>query len=215
MKPRLELGDPVLAAIERERRRIGDQLHEKLCQSLAVLAIQVALLARHAKAGKAVDAELAELAANVNRAISQTYAVSHELQATNLQGCGLHDSLHALAQELGTPCEVVCDPELALPAATSLALLRIAEEAVRNAVRHAAAKQITISLRTKPRGLTLEICDDGQGFTPAPTTARPLSGLGLMRRHARAVHARLRLRSAPGKGTVISCSVPRDRVPEL
>lgn len=213
MRPRIEPADPVLAAIERERQRIGDQLHEKLCQSLAVLAIQVALLARHAKAGKAVDAELVELAASVDRTLSQASTVSHELQANNLNGSGLRDSLRALAQELSTPCEVVCDAAVALPAATALSLLRIAEEAVRNAVRHAAAQKITISLRAGPAALTLEIRDDGQGFTPAPTPAPKLSGLGLMRRHARAAHARLRLHSAPGQGTVVSCSIPRARAP--
>ena len=214
MKPRIEPTDEVLAAIERERRRIGDQLHEKLCQSLAVLSIQVALLGRQLKAGKPVEAGLETLAESVQSSITQAHAVSRELQSPRLEGSEFLDALRELAKETATPCEFVCKKPVAVPAATAQSLLRIAEEAVRNAVRHAAAKKILISLRATPRALTLEVRDDGQGLGSVPTAGHKVGGLALMQRYAHEIRAKLKLCSEPGKGTVVSCTLPPVRAPK-
>jgi signal transduction histidine kinase len=213
MRPRSEPADEVLAAIERERRRIGDQLHEKLCQSLAVLSIQVALLGRQLQAGKPVDKALETLGEAVQSSIDQAHAISRELQSPRLEGSEFIDALRELAKGTATPCEFVCTEPVAVPAATSLSLLRIAEEAARNAVRHAAAKKLTISLRATPRALTLEVRDDGQGLGSAPTVGHKLSGLALMHRHASEIQAKLEVRSQPGQGTVVLCTLPYRRPP--
>lgn len=208
MRPRSVPTDEVLAAIERERRWIGDQLHEKLCQSLAVLSIQVALLQRQIQAGKPVEAALESLAQGVQGSITQAHALSRELQAPCLEGSELLDALRELAKEAAAPCEFVCKKPLAVPAATALSLLRIAEEAVRNAVRHATPNKILISLRATTRTLTLEVRDDGQGLAAAPTASHKLSGLALMQRHAHEIQGKLELHSEPGQGTRVSCTVP-------
>lgn len=208
MKLPSEPADEVLAAIERERRRIGDQLHEKLCQSLAVLSIQVALLARQLQAGKPVTAALETLAQGVQGSINQAHALSRELQSPRLEGSELLDALRELAKETATPCEFVYKKSVPVPAATALSLLRITEEAVRNAVRHAAATKIVISLRATARTLTLEVRDDGRGLGSGPTADHKLSGLALMQRHARAIRAKLELHSEPGQGTTVSCTLP-------
>ena len=202
--------DVVLAAIERERQRIGNNLHEKLCQSLTALSIQVALLARRVKAGKSVDAEFEQLAHDMQNSIVQAHAVSLELRSPNLAGSGLLDALKLLASETSreSPCEFSCEAPVSVhDAAAALALLRIAEEAVRNAVKHGEPRSIRIALSQTPRAITLKISDDGQGFVPVATEPEGVGGTALMHRHARAARIKLKISSAPGKGTVVSCVV--------
>ena len=69
------------------------------------------------------------------------------------------------------------------------------------------AKHVTISLSQTPRAITLEIRDDGKGFLPAKVNGR-IGGIDLMRRRARSAGATLAVESAPGRGTVVSCSLP-------
>ena len=210
MRPPIQVNDVVLAAIERERQRIGNHLHEKLCQSLAALSIQVAVLARRVKAGKSIDADIEQLARDVQSSVTQAHAVSEELQLPNLEGSGLLDSLKKLATETTgeVPCQCVCEePVIVHDAAAALALLRIAEEAVRNAVKYGQPGKITIALRQTPRAITLKISDDGQGFSAATTEPEWVHGTALMHRYARAVGMKLKMESAPGKGTVVACSL--------
>jgi signal transduction histidine kinase len=88
-------------------------------------------------------------------------------------------------------------------------LLRIAEEAVRNAVKHGEPQRILISLSQTPRAITLKVSDDGQGFAPVVTEPEGVCGTALMQRHARAAGITLKIKSTLGKGTVVSCGVPR------
>jgi signal transduction histidine kinase len=89
-------------------------------------------------------------------------------------------------------------------------VLRIAEEALHNAVRHAAARHVTVRLRGEPRALRVEVTDDGTGFDPADPELRSHHlGLTSMEERARELGGRLALRSQPGGGTVVSLEVPR------
>src|SRR5215210_2108889 len=98
MKKAPKVDDVVLSAIEREQQRIGNQLHEKLCQTLAGISIQVGLMTAHAQDSKAVKvAEVELLGRHIQDAIDQARALSGDLRALNLEGTGLLQALGNLA----------------------------------------------------------------------------------------------------------------------
>ena len=90
-------------------------------------------------------------------------------------------------------------------------MLRIAQEALHNAVRHGAARRVTVRLNGAERRLTLEVADDGVGFDPGDPELRSRHlGLTSMEERARELGGALELRSAPGAGTTVRLEVPRD-----
>jgi two-component system sensor histidine kinase UhpB len=96
---------------------------------------------------------------------------------------------------------------------TEVSVYRIAQEALANAVRHANASRVVVTLAARDGILHLEVADDGRGFDPA---ARPAVALGLasMEERALALGGRLEIRSAPGAGTTVTLACPLDlRVP--
>ena len=96
-----------------------------------------------------------------------------------------------------------------MPAKVANDLLRIGQEALTNAVRHANARQITLTLDFEPRAVRLAVNDNGCGLTAA-SSEPGTGGFGLrgMRARANALHADLRIHSAPGAGTTITLTVP-------
>jgi signal transduction histidine kinase len=209
---RKELDDVVLAAIEREQQRIGNRLHEKLCQTLAGISIQVGLLTSQVKEAKPINArQVQQLGENLQEAIDEARLISRELRGPQMEGAGLLDALGQLADATAeaVPCEYFCEkPVFVSDACTAAGLFRIAEEAVHNAVKHAAPKRILISLTRSRNALNMEIRDDGRGFEPAMANGSA-AGIGLMHRYARAIDATLRIQSERGRGTTVSCAVPK------
>ena len=92
---------------------------------------------------------------------------------------------------------------------TATHLYRIAGEAVQNAVRHARAKDIEVSLSEDKQGLLLKIRDDGAGFSAPPPGGAAQLGMQIMRYRAGLIGAILTIQSAPKRGTVVSCRLPR------
>jgi signal transduction histidine kinase len=89
-----------------------------------------------------------------------------------------------------------------LPPEVHIALYRIVQESLNNAVKHSSAKHVDIHLRWHPDGVDLRVKDNGQGFVPgAPPRGR--LGLGIMQERARSIGAVLRLQSAPGRGAAV------------
>ena len=100
------------------------------------------------------------------------------------------------------------DPEVQVSAEHGEALVRIASEAVRNAVRHGGAEQIDVVLRAEP--LCLSITDDGRGFAPGEKARHVAGGFGMtsMRERARAIGAEFSVTSFPGEGTTVQVTRP-------
>ena len=130
-----------------------------------------------------------------------------------MEGAGLLNALGELADATTgeVPCEYFCEkPVFVSDAYTAAALFRIAEEAVHNAVKHAGAKRILIALRRQGSTLNMEVRDDGQGFDAANANANGgASGIELMHRYARAIDGTLKIQSESGRGTSVSCAVPK------
>ena len=203
--------DAILAAVEHERQRIGALLHENLCQSLAGVTIQLDVMLRRLQAGKPVnEADLRLVSEHVHDAIDFTRSTIGSLGAPQVEGAAFTETLGQLTDAAGKKmsCEYICEKPVFLSDTRAvLTLLRIAEEALANAERHAHAKHTVVSLSQTPGTITLKIRDDGKGFLVDKLDGR-ITGIDLMRRRARSVGATLEIESAPGRGTVVSCCLP-------
>ncbi|MFC9329902.1 GAF domain-containing sensor histidine kinase [Kitasatospora sp. NPDC057015] len=198
-----------------ERARIAHDLHDAVSQKLFSLRLTAkaaaTLVDRDPDRARAELAEVARLAAE---AADELRAVVVELRPAALEEDGLVATLASQVQVLDRAhtAEVSFDADgvRALPGAQEAAVLRVAQEALHNALRHSGAARVVVTLTGTPaRGAVLRVTDDGRGFDPE-SVRRAGRHLGLvsMRDRAAAVGGRLTLESAPGKGTAVELEVP-------
>lgn len=211
---RRRLEREILEAGEREKVRFGQDIHDGLGQQLAALEMLSRMLSgelrRAAPAQPARAPErLEEIAAAAHRALQDARRLAAGLAPHQLEDYGLAYALQALAEQVNKAAPPACElvrigetrPD---SAAVELQFYRIAQEAVSNAIRHAKARRITITLDTSGDRTLLRISDDGRGFDAAGTQSAGL-GRRVMRHRADLVGARLEITSAPDAGTVITC----------
>ncbi|MFI7273674.1 GAF domain-containing sensor histidine kinase [Streptomyces sp. NPDC049879] len=197
-----------------ERARIAHELHDAVSQKLFSLRLTAqaatALLDRDPARARSELGQIAELAAE---AAEELRAAVIELRPAALDEDGLLATLRAQVNVLDRahPARVTlsCQEPRALPAAQEEALLRVAQEALHNALRHAAPTLVEVSLCRRGGATVLRVADDGTGFDPEAVRARGRHlGLVSMRDRAAAVGGTLTVRSAPGAGCVIEMEVP-------
>lgn len=203
------------AAILAERDRLAGEIHDGLEQGLTAIMLQLDAAARHPgqPAGALHFIRRARSMAEFSRAEVQ-HAV-WDMQSPLLANASLAAALRHVADQTssGSPTVqvTVSGPLRPLPSSHEHHLLRIAQEAITNAVKHARARTIRVALDYSGPDVTLTITDDGAGFDPAAVPADSAVGhFGLhgMRARARTIGARLEIRSHPGGGTVIQVQVP-------
>lgn len=201
----------LLEAAEREQRRIGQELHDHLCQHLLGAAFATKALAGALDRDKSTHAPaLHDLARLVNDAVAQTRDISRGLHPVELDADGLMFALKSLAGRASrtVPCEFRCtqnilisDPERALQA------YRIAQEGIAAAL-HTNAKQITISLSEDANTIDLFVKDDG--MIAGELTTDPLgTGARTLHYRARALGGTLSITFQPEQGTTLHCSFPK------
>lgn len=197
-----------------ERARIAHELHDAVSQklfSLRLTAQAAAALVDHAPAR--AKEEIRQVAALAAEAADELRAVVVELRPAALEDDGLVATLRTQAEVLNRVHAAAvtfhAHQVRALPAAQEEAVLRVAQEALHNALRHARADTVDVTLEGHGKGVRLRVSDDGRGFDPAGVrrAGRHL-GLVSMRDRAGGVGGRLGVRSEPGKGTVIEMEVP-------
>ncbi|MFB4197770.1 GAF domain-containing sensor histidine kinase [Streptomyces carpaticus] len=199
-----------------ERARLAHELHDAVAQKLFSLRLTAQAAATLMDRDPArARSELRQVTRLAAEATDELRAAVIELRPAALEEDGLAATLRAQIQVLDRahPARVTLEASDAkpLPAAQEEALLRVAQEALHNALRHAAADRVTVSLGPPPAGggAVLRITDDGAGFDPeAVRGAGRHLGLVSMRDRAQAVGGTLTVRSAPGAGTVIEMEVP-------
>lgn len=202
----------LLEAAEREQRRIGQDLHDHLCQHLLGAAFATKALAGELdKEGSKVSPQLHDLARLISDAVSQVRDISRGLHPVELDSAGLMSALQELANRVSqmVPCKFVCEKNVLVSDANSaLQAYRIAQEAVANALQQTGAQKITIKLAENNRSVCLEVSDDG--IREGELTADQ-SGLSAKIMHYRmnAIGGELSIRHPKGKGTRVSCSFPR------
>ncbi len=198
-------------AVVEERNRVARELHDAATQTLFSLVLNARAAALTTE-DPAARATLEEFVARTTAALQELRGLVHALRPKSLERDGLAATLGDHADALRTSgARVVVDAAegLLLPLDTEHALLRIAQEAIHNALRHAPGSAVRVTLRAGAKTLTLRIRDDGPGFDPAnlPHTRRGL-GLATMRERAHEIGARLDIRGGAGSGTTITVTVP-------
>jgi signal transduction histidine kinase len=211
-----------LAVVE-ERNRLARDLHDAVTQTLFSASLIAEALPTLWEQDQVEGRELLQELRQLSRgALAEMRTLLLELRPTALVEANLGDLLHqlgeAVAGRTGIPVAIDVQGRCELPTEVHVALYRIAQEALNNVVKHAVARQVTVSLAYTPapvgsnqtvaRGAGLRVTDDGRGFDPAQVAPDHL-GLGIIRERAQAIGATLEIESAPGQGTRIAVSWQR------
>jgi signal transduction histidine kinase len=204
---------------DREQRRIGQDLHDSLCQHLVSVAFAGELLRENLARHKLAEAAQAEtIVEMVNQGISEARNLARGLYPVRLEVDGLASALEELAAgtqaRAGVACRFSCDaPVCIFDEAAGSNLYRIAQEAVNNAVKHAGCRTISIGLDAVEEEVTLTVKDDGVGF-PGAAGRQGGMGLSIMNYRAKMIGASLDIRRGAGGGTIVTCSFPNEEVLE-
>jgi two-component system, NarL family, sensor histidine kinase UhpB len=197
-----------LAAQEEERARIARDLHDEVNQSLTGLLLR--LETARQQAPHSLMRELTETKALANQAMQELLALSRQLRPTALDDLGLKAALAGHVQELGSEglnASFESHGNFSdLTKDVQLVVYRVAQEALSNAIQHAEAENVRVSLLREDGEVELRVGDDGRGFT----FDQAAKGLGLpgMRERALLVGGDLRVESRPELGTRVSLRVP-------
>ena len=206
----------VIDAQERERERIGRDLHDGIGSTIAMAKMLVNRLeTTHASEDNA--GLLALVKEIMSTAVQDIRSVSHSLYPAVLARFGLADALQHLVDVCNETATLAIELDIDYPhplaLAQELALYRICQELIHNALKHAhGATKLTVQLHQSAALLTLAVADDGCGFAAVPPgSPRPVAeGIGLRSIDVRVqmLQAHLRHESAPGKGTAIVIELP-------
>jgi signal transduction histidine kinase len=217
---RARLLKQVMSAREEEQRRIARDLHDGIGQSLTSLLLGLRAAAEVPTFEEA-RARLGELRGITAALLDEVRRLARGLRPSVLDDLGLAAALEHFAAEYthahGIAVDVVA-PDLALarlPAEVETALYRIAQEALTNVLKHAAAKAVSLVVRRESSGVHLTVEDDGRGFDSdallqAPGRASAGQGLGLVdiRERAALLNGSVTLESRPGSGTTVHVYIP-------
>lgn len=219
---RSRLQKELLDAGERERQRLGRDLHDDLGQLLTGIGFLSSAAEQKLLTNSRTEAaELREIRKLVQDAIAKTRILSLGLTPVSLGEGGLEAALQELAAVTQRVFGVACaakgngrtdlrDPHVVTN------LYRIAQEAINNAVRHGGARRIEISFAAQPGSVTLSVRDDGSGFSSDAGSKRTNShdglGLGIMKYRADLLGGKLEIRS-DSSGTTVTCTTPGPATP--
>jgi len=210
---RKRLEKEVLEISDQERRRIGQDLHDGLCQHLAGIELMSQVLEQKLSARSKADAARAgEIAGHVREAIGQTRSLARGLSPVTLESEGLFSALHELAagteKMFGISCRMVSAHAVEIPApAVATHLYRIAQEAVSNAIKHGKASEVQIHLEAADNRALLSVSDNGCGISPGPRSRNGM-GLRIMEYRAGMIGGVLSIVKNAKGGTTVECSVP-------
>jgi len=214
MAQRQQLERELLEISEREKRRIGEDLHDMVCQELTATALFLQSSAKKiAKQSPAAAKTLAESAQTVNRNVVIARALAGGLQAIELSASGLKQALQELAgqacENTGIKCHFKCARGVRVRNdAVALHLYRVAQEAVTNAVKHSDAKNILISLDHDKTHVCVSVQDDGKGFSVEKRRKGKGLGVHMMRYRANALGGELKIERRKTGGMDVTCKIP-------
>jgi PAS domain S-box-containing protein len=207
----------MLTVQEEERRAVARELHDELGQVLTAVRLNLQTLRRRSR-----DPELGPVfedgLALLETAIAEVRALSMRLRPAILDDLGLEAALRSHLERRSVRAELELDTDIRLPQrrldpAVETACFRIVQEAMTNAVRHAGARRLAVTLRVADGALVLAVRDDGQGFDLAAAARRAArgesAGLSGMEERAQLAGGRLEMNTAPGRGTEVRVVFPR------
>jgi two-component system nitrate/nitrite sensor histidine kinase NarX len=211
------LAKEVVRTGDRERSRVGKELHDSIAQSLAFLKIQVSLLRGALRRGDTagVDRTVQE----IDEGVRESYADVRELllhfrTRTNAQDIesALRSTLQKFEQQAGVPTQLHIEGHgVPLPTDVQVQVLHVVQEALSNVRKHAHAGLVQVHVRQTPEW-RFEVCDDGRGFDAGSEPGDSHVGLRIMRERAERIGAHVTVHSQRGHGTRVAIVVPREAV---
>lgn len=214
LEERRQLEEDIVRVSEHEQQRIGQDIHDGLCQHLAAIGCAARALAEDLQTRSMPEArDAVMIEESIQQAVIEARNLARGIFPVHVDSEGLSAALNDLARVTsrltGSEIRVLEDGEVLLsnPEA-SMHLYRIAQEAVANAVRHGKARHVVISLKAKKQSLELAIKDDGPGMTAEGRKTGPGMGLRTMSYRAQALGASLEIQSEEGQGTTVTCRAP-------
>jgi signal transduction histidine kinase len=206
------LGGRILTVQEDERRRLAREMHDDVTQRLASLAIDTAKV-QSILGSPATARPLDAIRQRLVTLSKDVHALSYRLHPSVIDDWGLVAALKAECNRvtLQEPIRVDFDSQAIpkkLPPNTAVCLFRVAQEALRNVVRHAHARKVEVLLKAERGGISLAVRDDGTGFADSVGARRTSLGLVSMRERIRLVNGKLDIVSRPDQGTSVVAWVP-------
>jgi signal transduction histidine kinase len=204
----------ILSVSDREQQRLGQELHDGLCQHLTAVAFMTRSIALRLRDHRVVDADdIEKVAGLVNKAAVDTRNLSRALHRMDVDAASLIVALQDLVDReiWRTPCRLEVKPSFRIDDdGVATHLYRIAREAVINANKHAEAREIVVRLERVRKEMVLRVLDDGVGL---PKELKPQQGLGfhIMNYRAHLMGGRLEIDSPRKGGTRVSCYFPLHR----
>src|SRR5215469_11170293 len=203
----------LIDAQEKERRRLARELHDDVCQRLAMLSLKIEKVSKGWGRGQiSVAGQLEQICQQCSTLTGDVQALSHKLHPSILDNLGLATAVKGFCREVAEQNGVVVEfagrniPE-SVPREVSLSLFRVVQEAVHNAIKYSGEKHFEVRLEGESGHLELEVNDEGVGFDAATTNG---GGLGLvsMAERIHQVDGTFTVDSQPNAGTRIRARVP-------
>jgi two-component system, NarL family, sensor histidine kinase UhpB len=198
----------VITAQEAERRRIAQELHDQIGQNLTAVMLELNRAQR--LAGPDAADMLADAQEIARESLDDLHRISYELRPAVLDDLGLPSALETLCRSMSsrTGIDIRFQPAGApagLDPQEELAIYRVAQEALTNAVRHSECSSVTVSLVSNAGGVTLSVRDNGTGIGQG---GAPVSGIRGMRERAVMIGAQLAFDDRPGEGCEVTLELP-------
>ena len=203
----------LIEAQEKERSRIARDLHDDICQRLALLSMELEQANRTLNGPSAATNErLEEIQQHCSEIAGDVQALSHQLHSSKLDYLGIVAAVGGFCKEYAKQHQVSItftdeDVPKHLPKDVSLCLFRVTQEALHNAVKYSGVAEFAVTLKMVASKVQLEVNDNGAGFDVEETKGNGL-GLVSMQERVHFVHGELFVESEPGKGTRIIVRIP-------
>lgn len=208
-----ELGGRLIAAQEEERRRVARELHDDFNQRLAVLSVELEQVKQKIQKPLDLRLNIERLQVQAQEIAAEIHRLSYKLHPSKLDHLGLAAAVNSLCTELtqsgrletefvqtGFPCSLDND--------ITLCVFRIAQEALRNCVKHSGAKSARVMLTRTRTAVRLVVSDNGCGFNTKKTSLEKGLGFISMKERLNLLGGELKVNSKPWRGTRIEVSVP-------
>ncbi len=197
----------ILEISEREQRRIGQELHDSVCQHLTAVAFMARSMAQRVKDHRVLDVDdIERIAELINQGVTETRTIARGLHPVEMNPDGFVAALQTLLHHRSQlPFRLDMDEQISIAdPAVALHLFRIASEAIINANKHAQATSLMVRVRRLRKQIELSVTDNGVGMGPKKKDG---SGMGfhIMEYRARSIGARLEISPAKPRGTRVAC----------
>ncbi len=204
----------LIQAQEEERRRLARELHDGLNQELAILTMELGMVAKQVPETEPVIREqLSKLRDRTEGLVNDLHRMTHELHPAALELLGLVPALRSHCAEFSANAGIrvwfrVVSELGRMQPETAVCLYRIAQESLRNVAKHSRAQEAWVEIEQDNGEIRLSIVDTGVGFENEAPDAGKCLGLISMRERVRLLSGMIKIKSAPGEGTRVEVRVP-------